>query len=283
MFKHSLIHAKLGFKLVDNLPVLVSNSTPRNMAGNHFTTNTLMCFKVVIIGVLLFGLAACSTNSKKSGGQDSQKDLGILLSYNERDSDKNTYQVEIFINSKYMHISDSQSKGDYILFDRKKAVIYNVNADDKTIFVIKNRSVDIESPLDIQYELVSQPSAAIPEVQGNTATHYRFNVNGKHCYDAVSMEIAFMPDAVKAMKEYRNVLAGEHAKTVNKIPEDMLDACDLALNVFYPSKYLDNGLPMREWDRKGYRRFLESYKFNVKMPNEKLSLPDGYEKYSVAE
>jgi len=235
--------------------------------------------KIPVTVILLFGLVACSTQSTKSD----DKDLGVLLSYKERDADKHRYTVQIFINSQYMRMSNHQSQEDYVLFDRQKRVIYNVNAEDKTILVIKNRAVDIKPPIEIRYEIVSEPSAAIPTVQGNTATHYRVDVNGIHCYDSVNLEAAFMPDAVKAMKEYRNVLAGEHAKTVGNIPQDMLDGCDLALNVFYSSKYLDNGLPMREWDRKGYRRFLTEYKFKYKMPEEKLTLPDGYEKYSIGE
>ena len=269
MSKHLFVYSKLGFKLVKHTSV-ISRTVWANITS-------------VVTVVLLVSMVACSTSSKKTSGSEADKDLGVFLTYSERDENKNNYLVSIFINSQFMHMSDDHSKNDYVLFDRKKREIYNVNSEDKTILVIKSRAVTVKPPLDIQYKIISKPSAAIPQVQGNTATHYRFEVNGKQCYDAVSMELTFMPDALKAMKEYRNVLAGEHAKTVNNIPKDMLDACDLALNVFYPNKYLDNGLPMREWDRKGYRRFLVQYKFNYKLPEENLTLPDGYEKYSIGE
>ena len=265
MFKHLFFHSKHGSKLIKNAAIVAST------VGTNFT--------ILVYAVVLISLVACSSNAKKTDN----KDIGVLLNYSERDENKNTYLVNIFINSQYMHISKDNAKNDYILFDRKKRAIYNVNSEDKTIFVMKHREVTIKPPLEIHYETISKPSAAIPKVQGNTATHYRYEVNGKHCYDSVSMEITFMPDAVKAMKEFRNVLAGEHAKSVNSIPNDMLDACDLALNVFYPSKHLDSGLPMREWDRKGYRRFLIQYKFDYTLPKESLSLPAGYEKYSVGE
>jgi len=270
MLKPLFIFPKPGLKLRQFASVITTKYRP------NFQSNCNQ-LKIIFIVMLLIGLVACSTQSTKTD----DKDLGVLLSYNERDANKNTFSVEIFVNSQYLRLANHNSKDDFVLFDRQGRVIYNINADDKTILVIKDRAVDIESPIDIRYESVSQPSAAIPTVQGNTATHYRVNVNGEHCYDTVSMEPDFMSDAVTAMKEYRNVLAGEHAKSVGNIPKEMLDGCDLALNVFYASKYLDNGLPMREWDRKGYRRFLTEYKFKYKMPDEKLSLPEGYEKMII--
>jgi len=269
MFKHLFFLTKHGSKLKKNVA----------MNGCIVRTN----FTVMVYTVVLISLVACSSSAKKTDNKEADKDLGVMLTYNEIDEDKNTYLVNIFINSEYMHISNDYAKNDYVLFDRKKREIYNVNSEDNTIFVMKYREVTVKPPLEIHYETISKPSAAIPEVQGNRATHYRFEVNGKQCYDSVSMELTFMPDAVNAMKEFRNVLAGEHAKSVKSIPNDMLDACDLALNVFYPSKILEYGLPIREWNRKGYRRFLVLYKYDYKFPNEKLTLPEGYEKFSVGE
>ena len=240
--------------------------------------------KIVLNLVILLSTTiitvACTSNLKQ---QDLDEDEGTLIIYSERDMDKNTFKVDLFVNAKYLRIADNRAQEDYILFDRKAATIFNVNEADKTIMVIKSAAVTIKPPIDIKYEVTAQPSAAIPKVQGITATHYRYNANDKHCYDVVSTEKTFMPDVVQALREYRQVLAGEHAKSVGNIPKDMLDACDLAINVFYPVKHLENGLPMREWDRRGYLKFLINYKMKYKLPPEKFNLPDGYKKYSIGE
>jgi hypothetical protein len=118
-------------------------------------------------------------------------------------------------------------------------------------------------------------------VDGKQATHYRYNANGEHCYDAVTLGKEFMPEVGNAMVEFREVLAGEHAKTVLNTPKELLNACDLALNIFNASAHVKNGLPLREWDQKGYRRFLVNYRTDAEIKRQDLELPSDYTRYSI--
>jgi hypothetical protein len=115
------------------------------------------------------------------------------------------------------------------------------------------------------------------------ATHYRYDADGKHCYDAVAMPAEFLPEVVKAMREFRTTLAGEHASTVGAIPRDMLDACDLSVNIFHATKHLDHGMPIREWDQKGYQRFLVKYKEDLQIDKSEYLIPDNYHRYSITD
>ena len=238
---------------------------------------------VAFIAVLT--VTACSTmhTNKTKTAEELKAEPGTLLIMTEQSAGDGPFTTRLFINEGYLHMSDSRTPSDFMVFNRKEQTIYNVTSAEKTILVIRNKPVTIEPPIKLDYQEVSQPSSAIPSVEGKTATHYLFNANGKHCYDAVVMPNEFMPDVLAAMREFRQVLAGEHATTVLNTPKDMLDACDLSLNIFYPSKHMDHGLPIREWDRHGYQRFLKDYRENLQASEGTFDLPEDYQRYSIGD
>lgn len=240
--------------------------------------------KIILSGLLVTGLSACAGLMTKPKTEAELKvEPGVLLMMREREQGSETFSTRIFVNEGYLHMSDERMPADYILFNRKKKTIYNVNQSDKTILVIRNKPVEIESPLVLEYEEESQPSSAIPKINGRQATHYRYTANGKHCYDAVAMPKEFMPDVVAAMREFRLVLAGEHATTIGHTPKDLLDACDLSINIFHATQHMEHGLPIREWDRQGYQRFMKDYEEGVEVPEGMFDLPKDFERYSIGD
>ena len=244
--------------------------------------------KVMIKGVLagvLVSMTACSTlqNAKPKTVAELKAAPGNLLIMKERNGDEPSFTTRIFVNEGYLHMSDNRSPADYMVFNRKEKTIYNVTAEDKTILVIRNKPVNVESPIELDYQEESQPSAAIPKVNGQQAIHYQYTANGKHCYDAVVMPEAFMPDVLAAMREFREVLAGEHATTVDRTPKELLDACDLSLNIFHATQHMDHGLPIREWDRHGYQRFLKDYRENLVPAEDTFDLPKDFTRYSIGD
>lgn len=231
------------------------------------------------------GLAACTGQFMKPEKTAAElKDApGTLLILMEREAGSPEFTTRLFVNEGYLHMSDARSPADYVLFNRREQTIYNVNQADKTIMVIRNKPVEVESPIKLDYQEESQPSSAIPKIDGKQATHYRYIANGEHCYDSVVMPKDFMPDVVAAMREFRQVLAGEHATTVDRTPKDLLDACDLSLNIFHATKHMEHGLPIREWDRHGYQRFLKDYRTGLKADVGTFDLPRDFKRYSVGD
>lgn len=250
------------------------------------TMNKQGAGKIILTGLLLVGLTACANlGTKPTAKTEAElKDApGTLLIMMEREQDSPPFTTRIFVNEGYLHMSDARSPSDYVLFNRKEKTIYNVNHDDKTILVIRNKPVKIKSPLALDYQEESQPSAAIPKINGKQATHYKYIANGKHCYDAVVMPKDFMPDVVAAMRDFRLVLAGEHATTVDRTPKSLLDACDLSLNIFHATKHMEHGLPIREWDGQGYQRFLKDYRTDVQAEEGSFDLPKDFVRYSIGD
>ena len=238
-----------------------------------------------LIAGLFISMTACSVfqNVKPKTVAELKAAPGNLLIMMERSEGQPTFTTRIFVNEGYMHMSDNRSPADFMLFNRKERTIYNVTSEDKTILVVRDKPVDIDSPIDLDYQEESQPSAAIPKINGREATHYKYTANGKHCYDSVVMPKDFMPDVLEAMREFREVLAGEHATTVDRTPKELLDACDLSVNIFYATKHMEHGLPIREWDRHGYQRFLKDYRENLAATEGTFDLPKDFERYSIGD
>jgi len=239
----------------------------------------------VMAAGLLVSMTACSMlqNVKPKTVAKLKSAPGNLLIMMESNEGTATFTTRIFVNEGYLHMSDNRSPADYMLFNRKEKTIYNVTSEDKTILVIRDKPVNVDSPIELNYQEVSQPSSAIPKINGKQATHYQYSANGKHCYDAVVMPKDFMPDVLSAMREFREVLAGEHATTVDRTPKELLDACDLSVNIFHATQHMDHGLPIREWDRHGYQRFLKDYRENMEASEGTFDLPKDFERYSVGD
>lgn len=255
----------------------------------------LMQKSIEIVIFTVINLTSCATGdfgiTSPQGGKAAFGDdgTGVLLLFSEKEPGTEAYRNTVFINRDFIHMSDTRSPIDYLLFNRKEKTIYSVTAQDSSIFVIKPKQLMKESPIEIEYTEIAQPSGAIPKISGKQATHYRYDANNQHCYDVVSLEKDFLPHVVAALIEYREVLAAEHGVTLHRMPKDSLNACDLALNVFHSSKHLQHGLPIREWDQQGFQRFLLDYREKYKMDEAKLSLPQAdkegkeYTRFSITE
>lgn len=239
----------------------------------------------IFSGLIL--VAGCQTGPQGSDGSGynepakDPKTNGVMMFFSEREPGSELFGSRMFVSKKVLYIDDDVVPNDFLLFDRESQTIYSVNSADKSVFVIKPKKVTIEPPIEIDYQEESQPSGAIPKVSGVKATHFKYKANGKHCYDAVTTEKEFLPDVSKALTEFRDVLAGEHATSVHRTPKDLLDPCDLAVNIFHASMHLKNGVPLREWDQRGFLKFLVNYKENFDIKPEKLVIPEEYRRFSV--
>lgn len=238
-------------------------------------------------GLVVVLLAGCASQPQKTAEEITAEENGetlpgtaLLYTITEA-GEAQSYTARMFVNTRYLHTADSRAPMDYILFDRKEKIIYSVNADDQTVFEIHAKSITIAPPIRIDYVEESQPSSAVPKIQGRHAMHYRYTVNGERCYDAVVTPLDFLPEVREALMEFRLILAGEHASTLANTPHEMLDACDLAVNIFDATRHYAHGLPIREWGVDGYQRFLKDYQGDVTLLQEVLSLPEDYQHYSL--
>ncbi|MDH5328007.1 MAG: hypothetical protein OEZ68_00050 [Gammaproteobacteria bacterium] len=242
----------------------------------HCTGATLLS-SVLLLGTLLQGCGTAGTRQAES-----PKNEVAVLRYEVREPGRDkAYVSEILVSKTRMVMWEPGNAKDFLMFDRQSQTIYSVTSDDQTVFVIKAKPVAGEPPMALENVEVSQPSSAMPKIQNMPATHYRYDVNGKHCYDVVSLPENFLPDVRQALVEYRTVLAGEHAAGLANSPKDQLQACDLSINIFHPVKHLQHGVPIREWDRKGKQRFMVDFREKWLADMSRFDLPQGYQHYSI--
>ena len=235
---------------------------------------------VLLVVVGAFGIASCATDPTHSGEETiDQSKVGVSLLYAEKEADSPESGIRMYVNAEFLRIDDQSVPNDFILFDRKKRTIYNVIGADKSVSVISPMPVTVVSPIPIAFTEEKHESAAVTRgAESSKGYYYKFFANGVACYNVVVAE-NYLPDVVKAFGEFRTVLAGEHATALGNLPPDRLNACDLALNIFYPVRHLQFGFPVREWDDKGYSKFLRDVQTSVVIDPVMLTIPAGYARY----
>jgi hypothetical protein len=204
----------------------------------------------------------------------------VMLLYQAQEPGAGSYPSRILVTERYVRMDDGVDTGDYLVFDRKTRLISSVTHDDQTVFEIPPRKVTQPAPMPLKLrteEVVLKEDA--PMVAGKAPHHRQLYVNDKLCYSVVAVP-GLMEDAVQALRDFRRVLAGEHAKTLPRIPADMQEPCDLALNTFHPNWQLKFGLPLQEWDEKGNRQVLMDYKQGFKVDEKLFTLPQGFSHYN---
>ena len=198
----------------------------------------------------------------------------------EQETDVDPYKTRIIVNNDFMRMDEGEDSNDFVLLDRKARIIYSVNPDNNTVMSITSSKVDIESPmqLSISNDIVKS-NEKIPTIDGKTPEHYAFSVNGKICYEAMLVK-GMLPDMVKAMQHFADILAGDSAVTIDVVPADMRNGCDMAGNTFAPSRHLKFGFPVQEW-KQGYARTLLEYKEDYKIDPKLFELPKDFFQFSV--
>jgi hypothetical protein len=90
-----------------------------------------------------------------------------------------------------------------------------------------------------------------------------------------------LPAAVKALKEFRQVLAGKLAANIPKTPVNMQDPCFLHYEVFASARKLQFGLPIQEWKNNNSSRSLVDYNQQFPVMTTVFELPVNYRRYTV--
>lgn len=206
---------------------------------------------------------------------------GEMLLFQKSEPGLEPYPSRFIVTEKIMRLDDGVDEGDFALLDREKRIIYSIAHGDRTVLEIPFRPVDVESPLTLELNAKQITSGKdVPTVAGKRPTHHRLFAGESRCYDVVAVE-GLLPDSVAAMTEFREIMAGEHAATLNFIPADQQDACDLGVNIYRYSWPLEHGLPIQEWDGKGNGRMLVNFDAQYKADPALFELPQGYHHYRI--
>ncbi|MCP3865861.1 MAG: UDP-2,3-diacylglucosamine hydrolase [Aestuariibacter sp.] len=185
------------------------------------------------------------------------------------------YISRILVTGDYLRMDQGQGDVGFILLNRRERIIYSVNPDDKTILQISPGLMKKSLPKEIDLQAKITEVKQMPELSGRKSEYWQFFVNDKLCRSAV-VAPGLMPEAIRAYAEYLDLLAFQHLSTVQAIPAEMQDPCDLAVHVYRPLSVLDKGLPLREWVEQGQLQELIDYRQSFKVPDDSFKLPEDF-------
>ena len=226
------------------------------------------------IGLGLMGCTLVLASCAKSGPH------ATILFMKERELGGPVFPTRIIINRHFVRIDPDAGTGNYILFNRKRGIIYSVNVTDRTILVIHSRPITLKPPATLMN--VVKRGGIKGHFQGHALVHYQLFTAGKQCYD-IDAAKHLLPQAVLALTAYANTLAGEQAITAQNAPAGLESPCDLADNVFDPGRVYAQGFPVRMKDAERNEKVLVSFKHDVAVKRGLFVLPTHYVRYRPGE
>lgn len=221
--------------------------------------------KISLLFVSLF-LAVVMQGCQQSDGHVESADKkeeaemvnALRMDFMEREEGIDPYRVRMLVTADYLRMDEGRDSDDFLLFDRRKKIIYSVTHADQSILRIPHRGDLLAQESTLDFGLREHSNADMPDFNGKKPRHLAFTANAKTCYEVVAVE-DFLPEAVQAMREYLLTLSGEQIVNLNKTPVEMRSDCMLANLIYKPVRHLEHGFPLREWDYKGYVRELLDY------------------------
>ena len=223
---------------------------------------------------ILAVLAACDKPASK--GSDS-----LLLTFGDREMDVEPYQTRVIITPEFMRFDDGEGATDFLLFDRKQKTIYSVVQSNKSITIIKSDVMEAKPPFDLKLgkKQIDDLKDA-PTMEGVSPVHHVYMSGEQICFEAISVP-GFLPAYVQAMKEFNDVLAEDSKLTLNNLPADMHNGCNLARSIFAPNRHLQDGFPVQVWSPDGSHSVLLDFKKDYVADKTLFELPSSYQKLDI--
>ena len=231
-----------------------------------------------LISILIIILTS-SIGGAYAKGQE-RRDATALF-FSEQSAEGQASQTRMIITPAYLRIDGGVDGNGFILFDRVKPAIYSVTISDKTILVIAPLKVNLRPPVPF-INTIKINNASYPKVTGHKLVHYQMITNGTRCFDVFAAR-DLLPEPLAALRQYAQLLAGEQAQAMEYTPKDMQTACDLANNIFLPTRHLDQGFPVRQQDMAGNTRQLINYDEHYPFDPKLFVLPAGFKRYTTQE
>jgi hypothetical protein len=228
--------------------------------------------KVLVVAVAGLMIIACS--------KDEPADIKVV--FVEQEPGVEPYQTRLIVTSDFMRFDDGEGSVDFVLFDRKKQVIYSTNSGERTVMsVIAKQTEDVKPPFELKQAVKNLGALKdAPRIQDKAPLHYQFLTNDSLCYEVIAVK-GLMPEVVEAMREFQTILASDSKLTFHTIPADMHNACDMSMTTFSAGRHLEYGFPVQEWTPTGTGRTLIDFDVNYKADKNLFVLPADYQLYSV--
>ncbi|MCG6870826.1 MAG: hypothetical protein LJE84_00935 [Gammaproteobacteria bacterium] len=205
---------------------------------------------------------------------------GLKVVFDETEPGLEPFPTRMIVTDAFLRVDSGQDDNEFLLFDRKAKVIYNVSAFNRAILVIRNQPVKLEPPMAL--------ASHREELRDPQPAHWReypvqahaYITNDKVCWRVDSVAEGPLLALRDALVEFHRVLAGEQAAIAADTPPEFQQACDLEHNVFRPDWYLAAGFPLRRDDLSGRVRVLREFEEGIEVSPALFALPAQFQRFS---
>jgi hypothetical protein len=226
-------------------------------------------------------LAGCGESG--SGSNAESETTATVVEFTESEQGRAPYASRVLVTDRWMRMDFGPEAKDYMLLDREAETVYNIVPRDQTVLVIESAEVPDEPPRDLQLAASDEAMGEdAPSLEGKDARHHEFSAGGKTCYQALVVP-ELLPDVRAAMGEFLDVMAGEHARVLDRMPASSRTACDLADDIFATGRQWEAGMPVMEWHPDGTRRELVDYEQDKTVDPALFRIPEDFERYSPSD
>jgi len=255
-----------------------------------------MIKNIILLTVLLVLSVGLSAQTKKEGEEV------YKLSYIERESGTDEYEVTMLISARYIRIDEEgESSGFivyddkdkiiysvFIVYDDKNKVIYSVSHHDQSVLVI-NEHVFSTADLPVKPTIEYLPLADAPMVSGKNVFNYRVYINenngkGENENEETCIEVQLvenlLPEVRAILQNYQKVISGQQVKMADNKITELQTACYYIDQVYNTGAYFEKGLPIQEWHSNERSKILTGYK-KVTVHSDKFKIPEDYRQFSI--
>jgi len=218
--------------------------------------------------------------AKNSGKVKSIRSTVVI--YQDVEKGIEPYVTRYIVNKNFMRIDDGKPNTGYVLLDRKKDIIYSVSLENESILLIAKKPMKIEKPANLSPQVLIHKNPGKLKLEGKQAHEFEVQVAGKHCRSNITVK-GVLPEFVVALKQYRSILANQHAQNLFKTPVNMRDKCFMAYHIYHHDLHTSRGVVVRSWNNKGKQRMLRDYKKNQNAPESLFKLPKKYSQFKAGQ
>lgn len=172
----------------------------------------------------------------------------IELRYQDQDPGDAPYLTRVLMTDRYLRLDDGNDSADFVLLERKSKTVTNVLHSQNSLTRLPKRKLPkARAP---GHKLEEKVTLVRPGT-----TRVQISSEGKLCSETVAAK-NLLPEASKALAEYKSALAYTQWQTYQNTPADMRQHCDLVNHVWYVGRAFAYGLPLEERDDAGRTRQL---------------------------
>lgn len=205
----------------------------------------------------------------------------LMLMFEEQEEGGDPYQTRVLVNDEFVRLDEGGDGTDFVLLNRQMQTIYSVSHANRTVLVVHSKPLNGEPPLPLRMDARRAEHPDAPAIEDKQPVEYSLLVNDETC-SRVMVVPDFLEQGVEGLREFRRVLAGQHAENLPKTPVEMLDPCFVAYHVYAPVRHLQYGFPLRQWDRDGNTRTLVNYQREFESAADAFSLPESYQRMGMS-